>query len=734
MRFLRLLLLLALGSLALPCVLRAQPLAEWKVSATTEGGSVEYEFATKTYVATNGVEVRYGGAVMVADAVKVNEETGQVVADGKVRIQRDDQIWVGEHVLYNFKTHQMEAAQFRTGKAPMYASGLGLHGEITNRFYVATNAIITTDDISEPGVSIRAKSIEIIPGDRIIAHHATLYAGGVPVFYFPYYSHSLDQSGNQFLFVPGYRSTYGSFLLTGYRWVWNDQLDGALHLDYREKRGPGVGPDLNYNFGNKGEGTLKYYYTYDKEPDSNGNNPNDPYNRQRVLYTYLGEPATNLSVRSQVRWQGDPDIVKNFFEQEYRQDPQPSTYVEASKLWPNFSFNGYVQPRVNDFLQTVERLPEARITGYRQQIGETPFYYESETSAGYYETLFAQTNGPPSAPEYAAARADSFQQITLPHTFFNFLNVTPRVGGRYTYYSAASGPGATTDAESRWVFNTGMEVSFKASRLWPEMHSDFFEMDGARHIFQPYVNYVYVPTPNVVGTNNIPQFDQQEPTLRLLPIEYPQYNSIDSLNAQNVLRVGMNNKIQTKREGQVVNVVNWDLYTDWNLQPLSYQNTFSDLFSDLIIRPRSWLTFESLLAWNLSNNQWDLALNTLTFQLTDKLSWGLSHYYVRTNDTFGLAPPGPGNNLFSSSLFYRINENWGFRAYERINLQGVQVQEQGYALYRDLRSWTAALAFRVRENPTGPTDYTVAFTFSLKAFPRYNVGSDALRPLWLLGD
>jgi hypothetical protein len=45
--------------------------------------------------------------------------------------------------------------------------------------------------------------------------------------------------------------------------------------------------------------------------------------------------------------------------------------------------------------------------------------------------------------------------------------------------------------------------------------------------------------------------------------------------------------------------------------------------------------------------------------------------------------------------------------------------EQAYTIFRDLRSWTAALTFHVRENPTGPQDLSVTFTFSLKAFPRY---------------
>jgi hypothetical protein len=62
-----------------------------------------------------------------------------------------------------------------------------------------------------------------------------------------------------------------------------------------------------------------------------------------------------------------------------------------------------------------------------------------------------------------------------------------------------------------------------------------------------------------------------------------------------------------------------------------------------------------------------------------------------------------------------------------------RMQEQSYSFYRDLRSWTAALSFLVRDHTTGPQDYTVAFTFSFKAFPRFGLGRDAGGAYSLLG-
>ena len=80
---------------------------------------------------------------------------------------------------------------------------------------------------------------------------------------------------------------------------------------------------------------------------------------------------------------------------------------------------------------------------------------------------------------------------------------------------------------------------------------------------------------------------------------------------------------------------------------------------------------------------------------------------------------GIGNNLFTSTITYRFNENWGFRAIfpHRFEARNGDLEEQAYTVYRDLRSWTAALTLRVLENPTGPQDVTVAFASSSKPIP-----------------
>ena len=682
---------------------------------------------TGVTIGSNGVVVRYGtNTVLTANRITLNETSGDVLAEGEITLQNEDQLWMGDRLQYNFKTRQMQAEAFKTGSAPFYVSGLSLRADSTNRTYSSANAIVTTDDAAEPGYRIRAKSLKIVTGKYIEARRATLYLGGVPIMYYPYYRRSLERHPNYFVLTPGYRSLYGPYLMGSYHWSWSTNLDGALNLDYRQKRGVGFGPDFHYDLGRLGRGEFQYYFAHDEDPGTDLAGRPIREDRSRFSFSHQATLRTNLTAKVVVRDQSDAQMIRDFFESEYRENTQPRSFLEVNQLWSNFSLDLLAQAQVNDFFQTVERLPDLKLTAVRQQLGISPFYYEGENSAGYFR--FQSASNP--LTNYAAVRADSYHQLLLPQTFFGWLNVTPRVGGRLTHYGETEGFGSTLREQDRAVFNTGAEFSFKASRSWGGARSAFWDVNELRHIIQPSVNYVYVPSPNKLP-RELPQFDGEIPSLRLLPVEFPDYNAIDSIDSQNVLRLSLRNKLQTKRKDGIDNLANWALYTDWRLKPRRGQGSFADIFSDLDLKPRSWLTFNSENRYDVDNGHWRLADHTATVQPNDVWSVRLGHRYLRSNDPAFSSELG--NNLISSRIYYRFNENWGARLAHYFEARDGTLEEQYYTVYRDFRSWTAALTFRVRDNRLCEDDFTVAVTFSLKAFPRFKMGQDRDTPSLLLG-
>jgi LPS-assembly protein len=736
---------------------QAQQGGPWVIRGLNNGPlPSEAESWGDTNFGRNGIMLSNSQAVVTANQAMENALTGLVIAEGDVTIVDRGHIWRGTNFIYDGKTGDIRAGNFKTVQTPFSVSGQGLSGG-TNQVYFAYNAFISTDDYERPVFRVRARQLTIVLGEYIEARQATLFIGKVPVFYWPYYRRSLKQHPNNFEFVEGERTIFGPFLLGAYNWYGNGLLDGTIHLDERERRGIGTGPDFLLHMGDWGEAAFHYYYAHDTDPGADGiASPDLNHNRQRGSLYYEVHPATNLTGKIVGNYQSDPLVVRDFWQSQYQANVEPASYAEVTQRSSNWVVDAMAQPQVVNFFDTVERLPDVKLTGLRQEVGVTPVYYESESSLGYFRRAFAATNVPElttlyspfpnglaynvtkgeTGPfsDYSAARADTFQQFTMPENFFGWLNVTPRVGGRFTYYSDVEGPAIHTNGQVRGIFNTGVDFSWKAARIYRDAENSLLDVNGLRHIIQYEVDYGYVPAPNR-SPMQLPQFDYQYPTLRLLPIEFPEYNSIDSIGAQNVLRFMLINKLQTKRADGSEDLVNWAVYTDWNLSR-GTNFAFSDLYSDLDFRPRSWLTLNSSTRYDLADTRWREAIERVVAKPTTGLTLALSYYYLMNNDPEFQTTAGqsvPGHNLYAFDAYYRMNENWAARVRDVYEAQNGCFEQQMYTVYRDLRSWTGALTVAVTQGPGQPTDVSVVLTFSLKAFPRYSLNRENDRPSLLLG-
>jgi lipopolysaccharide assembly outer membrane protein LptD (OstA) len=730
---------------SLPLLCQAQKSGPWAISGSRTNS--EWQGIGSTNYFNNGAVLSNSTGQITMERGWENDMTGEVEAEGDVTILDHGHIWRGTNFIYNLKNGEVRSGSFKSVQGAFSLSGEGLRGNRDN-VYTATNAHVTTDDYERPAYHIRAKRITIKIGEYFEAHDATLYWGNIPVFYFPYYKRSLGQHPNNFEFVPGYRSIFGPYLLSAYNWYGNGVMDGTVHFDVREERGVAGGPDLNFHLSQWGEAAFRYYYINDQKPSADGiAAPHLGSNRQRSTFYYLVQPTSNFTAEVVANYQSDPLVLRDFFENEYNTNVEPISFAEAEQLWPNYNLDMMVQPRLVNYFETVERLPDIKLSGLRQEVGQTPLFYENESSVGYFKRAFSDTNSlfyltnftlNPLAmgfrttnnpgSDYSASRFDTFHQFTLPQTFFGWLNITPNVGGRFTYYSDVDGPPIHTNQQARAIFNTGVDVNFKVSKVYEDAESDFFDLHELRHIMQPEVDYSYVPSPTR-STNQVPQFDYQSPSLRLLPIDFPDYNNIDSIGRRDVVRLMLRNKLQTKRASGVEDFLNWSIYTDWNLQPRA-NKPWSDLYSDLDLRPRTWLTFSSSTRYDMESNRWREAIERVVVQPSTAWSFAVRYDYLINNDPEFQTYIGedlPGHNLIDLSLYYRMNENWGVHIGEQYEAQYGGLQQQLYSIYHDMRSWTAALLFRVTEGPGQPNDFTVALTFSLKAYPRYGLGTDSDR-------
>ena len=300
--------------------------------------------------------------------------------------------------------------------------------------------------------------------------------------------------------------------------------------------------------------------------------------------------------------------------------------------------------QVNDFFDTTERLPELTFEMPRLRLFNSPVFYESSNSLGYLERAYGNANP---VPNYDTFRADTFHQLTLPETLFGWLNVVPKVGVRATYYthtapsntvaselqltdnditdaSLLTLPASDLDPVSakhaqelrntlgafkpqgdiiRPVVDAGVEASFKLSRRYDDVGTRAFGLDALQHIIQPYTDFEEIEDFGY-GSRKLLQFDRLLPTTQLQPIDFPQFNSVDTIDEQTAVRLGVRNRLQTKRDALTFDWMELDTFFQVNVyEPhgnsafTNESSTFSNLFNQFTFRPLPWvnLTIDSQL-------------------------------------------------------------------------------------------------------------------------------------------
>ena len=738
----------------------------------------ETRFVGGVAIAEQNVIIRYRDTTIYSDYAEYNDETRDVLVRGNVRIYREGHTFIGDRAVYNLETKQLRAANFKGDFYPFQFSAESLTTSGPSE-YTLKDANFTTSDSSKPDYFLRAKTVRIYSKDHVVFTNVTLHIGQTPVFWWPWLYQSLDQNSS-FSLSPGYRSHWGAFLLYAQDFPITENITGKLHLDYRSQRGLAGGIDTEYkNKTSQSWIKLRTYLTDDSVPGKfkveNGtlelpykynelfDNHNINYLRHETVPDrpgYLKQASRTIdSTRYRVSLQSkyfitddiystininklsDPIFLKDFFPGEYRLDPQPDNVVALTKLDENYTLTGIARLQLNHFFDTTERLPEFSFDMKRTAVFGSPVFYEGQTGFAHLERKLP--DGTVSPLDYKANRFDSFHQFVLPTTIGNWLSIVPRIGVRGTSYSSVDIQDEVVDAlfvsgtqkdrhkvlrtpsnplasdELRGVFDTGVEASFKASREWNQLESRALGLDGLRHIVQPYTDFSLVRTN--VNPDQLPQFDRLLPSDQLPSFTFPQYSQVDSISNWTVWRMGVRNRLQTRRDDQTINWLQLDSYFDVNITKPTFpganiqQGDLSNLYNKLTFNPVPWMNLRIDSQIPLTSSGFWEANSTLNFFPAKDLALSIGHRYMSGNPFF------TDSSLVTVGGYYQVNENWGVSATEEYEFKFHTLEWQRYEIHRDLSSWIASVGLAVRDNSPNATEYAVLVTFTLKAFPIVNL-------------
>jgi LPS-assembly protein len=708
-------------------------------------------------IADGNVVIRYGAVTIYCDHAEYDPDTHDIVLRDNVRFFQDRYAFVADRAIYNIQTKRLQMSNFAGPKQPFEVLGDTILSVKENE-YTILQGLVTTSDSSKPDWYLRARTMRIYSGDRIILSNVTLFVGRVPVFWFPYLYQSLNAQFS-YNIAPGYNSTWGAYLLTSITFPIATDVSGTLRIDLRSTRGPAAGLDVNYHFGEGREtfGRMRLYGIQDQNPNLNetalGRVPVDP-GRYWLLYQSRTNLGDDISAVVDFNKLSDRYFLQDFYPNIFAYDPQPDTYSELMKRGEAYTVMVLTRPQVNTFQETAERLPELSWEVARTPLFNGPIFYEATTSAALLHRAFEATTGNQSVdlqdgalnPDYQSFRFDTYHQFSFPRTYFGWLSINPSIGFRGTYYSTtgnfteANGTNALTEgtlnesgARFRFAMNAGVEGSFKLSKAYEGVQARWLGLDGLRHIIQPYADFSWEMQPTVSPSDILP-FDQYIPSTRLQAIDFPQFNTIDSLDRWSILRLGIRNRLQTRRDASTVNWLDVDSYFDVNFDnPLGQlippsstsvsrstpfppsNEPFSNVFNRVRLQPVPWLYFsvDSQVPL-LDKGFWEI--NTyLDWTATPNVEIRIGHQYLQSNPFY------TDTSEVSFYTYLRLNDNWGFSIYEDYQFKSGVLNQQTYALHRDLSSWVGSLGLNITNNGSGKSQLAVVLSFTLKDLPRFGL-------------
>jgi LPS-assembly protein len=686
------------------------------------GDTVEYDEAGKTASANGNVSIIYQDLKVTCKKAMFHSDTKEVIAEGDVILTQDKNVFKGEKVVYNVETKTGTVVKPNVFIDPTFYGGGEKAEKLSKEHYYIKRGYVTTCDKEHPHYRVQSRQLNVYLDDRVTASNILMFVGDVPIFYFPYYSHSLKDKHPGVTIVPGKNDDWGYFVLTSWRYYFNDNLRGRIHIDYREKRDFAYGITTNYGTEDYGSGIFRFNYFDEKKERIWSSRPEQESDSPK------GKKIERYRAQMRHKWQMDPitqgvfefnkmsdsNVIKDYYIKDYQRDMVNSNYASVIRADKYYTTSLLAQKRMNRFDSVVEYLPQVKIETTSIKIGNTSFYYDGLASASNLNKL------EPSPVNSVATtnRFDTNNKLSYQSTLFGWLSVTPFTGTRQTFYSR--------DQEGdrnfvRGIFFTGTDVSTRFYRTY-NYNSKMFNMDinGIRHVIAPTVEYSYTHEPTV-NRSKLGQFDE-----------------VDDIGFKNSITPSLENKLQTKRMvgGKMTTVdlarfivstsYNFATETDkggkldnYNLSFESKPYNWMRLLSNAVYNPHR-ARFESFSFNFAGNPELDFDNQDLRQEVyTDitKKRWGYGGGYRWDNDL---------GSLIESQFMFNVTPKWKITAYNRLDLKrfGTTIDgtpkkfinsmaEQEYRISRDLHCWIGDFVYNISRDH----GHTFMVIFRIKAFP-----------------
>jgi lipopolysaccharide assembly outer membrane protein LptD (OstA) len=689
-RFAALLLLLLAASPLPP--LRAQALnldgSAVGVDVQVSADKSEYSGDLKEVALRGNAVIRRGAEILRADEIRYNQETRQASARGNVSYENGVERWTGTALDYNFQTRVGTFGLAKLDREPFHVRSARSRQLGPDHFRLEDVTISTCKPEEEMEAWVEASSADVLERRIVKARNVVFYHQGIPFLYLPSYTLDLDREPTHFDVLPGYSSRNGPFVLSAYTIPLGEEDDvrSITHLDYRQERGLALGQDFTWldRPDRAWEGLVTGYYAQDDKPYRNARQEEEKRkrfiekdeDRYRLRLRHSQSDASGDSFHLDAGYLSDAEVIQDFFDEEYRLSPEPVNRLSYSHNTGLYSAGVEVNHQINDdYFNSVNRHPEVFLNFNLSRIPGTDLYYRSENSASVLERTYNLRDRSRGLEDYDTQRIHTSHALLYPTKHFGWLNLIPRAGYTGTWYadtvetrsrrditSSVSTNGVVTfttntvnevvntGADIRHLPELGAETSFKAFKV---LHNDPLTNGGIglRHVVEPFADYSYIP----------------EPDLR--PLNIPQFDRIDELDRRHDVIYGVRNKLQTRHQhpegAEVVDIIDFNVYTAFLLDPEETEEEQGDIFTDTQIQLNRHLYLDFENRYNVEEGEFVEFNSRAVYRADDRSHLSLDHRYrpdVR--------------NLVQASYSFLPEARFSFGGYTRYDFETSEMEEQ----------------------------------------------------------
>lgn len=500
-------------------------------------GALEMEKGQQATL-SGGVDLHYQDIQVRADRVQVDLGTKVVTAQGEVILDQGPRRITGATLTFDLQAKTGSLTQATAYVAPDYYFSGAEVDKVGDDVYTVTDGTFTSCSGETPAWSFKLSKGRVTVDGYARVKNASMRIKKVPVLYTPYLLWPVKQERTSGLLVPqpSYSQRHGFSLSLAYYQVLGRSYDTTLELDTYQDGFIGLGNELRYRPSENTKGNLVAYAIEDR-------------NQKKVRWKVDWEHETRdlpWGLRGVVSYHDFSDF--QFF-RDFERDFNRNTirFLDSRGFitgnWGPHLVNLLINRRetfINPETTIVlSKLPELEYRLRPTKLGPTPFYLRLDSSLDYL------SQDRPGNVQGSYGRIDLFPQVTLPVRSFPWLSVSLTAGERFTLYgdsflSSAERASLTPEERQRFAQDpfTGntltRTIPFGSAEIVGPSFSRIFGAGGNgakyKHVIEPRFTYTFLD--RFADPERVPLFDE-----------------VDTVNATNVGRFSLVNRLLAKPAG-----------------------------------------------------------------------------------------------------------------------------------------------------------------------------------------